>query len=206
MSLSENLKLLRIGKGLTQQQLADALELGQSTIGMIESKKREVGLDVLQKIADFFSVSTDFLLYGFEKTELSKLMKYAVSSTSIDDFSENLGIEKKLIENIINGSVDERPPEELLIAIGDYVNNFMVDSLDLLKAAGYINEDEYIEKRQQQLKEIKEKQLAVNPSSGKFITLAASRTDGYDGPLSDDEKAIVKAALDAYRKGRYNKN
>ena len=61
--LGDKIKRLRIEKRLTQQELADALGLGQSTIGMIESGKRTIGSkETLLKLANFFNVSLDYLL------------------------------------------------------------------------------------------------------------------------------------------------
>jgi len=46
----------------TQTQLADDLDISRSTIAMIESGERKPGYDLLLKIADYFNVSTDYLL------------------------------------------------------------------------------------------------------------------------------------------------
>lgn len=60
--LGNKIKALRTKNRFTQKQLADKLGLAQSTIGMIESGKRDVSFEILIKIADLFNVSTDFLL------------------------------------------------------------------------------------------------------------------------------------------------
>lgn len=60
--LGDKIKKLRTKNQLTQKQLAEKLGLAQSTIGMIESGKRDVSFEILIKIADLFNVSTDFLL------------------------------------------------------------------------------------------------------------------------------------------------
>ena len=57
------LKTLRIEKGLTQQELADALHYTKSRISMYERGEREPNLDVMETIADYFNVDLDFL-YG----------------------------------------------------------------------------------------------------------------------------------------------
>lgn len=58
----EKLKLLRINAGLSQYSLADALSIPQSTIGGWESGKREPKIATVQRLADFFGVSVDYLL------------------------------------------------------------------------------------------------------------------------------------------------
>lgn len=57
----ERLKILRKEKQLTQQQLAQHIGVGDSTIRMIEINKRNGSIEVLSALSDFFDVSMDFL-------------------------------------------------------------------------------------------------------------------------------------------------
>lgn len=67
----ERLKKLRIGMGLTQEQLADKLELPPSTIRRYESMEKGYPKEErLQAIADFFKCTVDYLL-GRETKEPS---------------------------------------------------------------------------------------------------------------------------------------
>lgn len=59
---AENLKILRERKKITQQQLADKLEISRSTIGMYENGSREPDFETLELIADFFNVNMDRLI------------------------------------------------------------------------------------------------------------------------------------------------
>lgn len=56
------LKELRIASGKTQAELAVALDMAPSTVGMYEQGRREPDADTLAKIAQYFSVSIDYLL------------------------------------------------------------------------------------------------------------------------------------------------
>ena len=56
------LKQLRENKGLSQDGLGKLLNTTQQTINNYEKGKREPSQDMLQKIADIFKVSTDYLL------------------------------------------------------------------------------------------------------------------------------------------------
>lgn len=59
----ERLKSLRNQKGVTQDEVANALGVSRATVAGYESgKKREPDYETLRKIADYFSVSTDYLL------------------------------------------------------------------------------------------------------------------------------------------------
>ncbi|AHZ54581.1 MULTISPECIES: helix-turn-helix domain-containing protein [Bacillus cereus group] len=53
---------LRKQKGITQKELAQSLKLSESTIGMYERNERQPDYNTLIRIADYFNVSTDFLL------------------------------------------------------------------------------------------------------------------------------------------------
>lgn len=60
--MHNRLKYLRNEKKITQRQLAKLLNLSSSTIAMYETGKRKPDCETLQRIADFFDVSTDYLL------------------------------------------------------------------------------------------------------------------------------------------------
>jgi len=69
------LKELREEKGLTKFALGKAISIGDCTIGLWERCERDITSDKLQKIADFFDVSTDYLLGRSDEYLLSKLSK-----------------------------------------------------------------------------------------------------------------------------------
>ena len=56
------LKELREKAGYSQYSFADAFGISQSTIGNWEAGKREPNFDTMQRLADFFGVSVDYLL------------------------------------------------------------------------------------------------------------------------------------------------
>lgn len=59
----DRLKSLRLQKNLTQQQLAEAIGVGTSTIGKWEGKGNILPSDgVKEKLAAFFNVSMDYLM------------------------------------------------------------------------------------------------------------------------------------------------
>ena len=57
-----HLRELRIQKGLTQAELSKALQVSASSIGMYEQGRREPDNETLGRIANFFNVTTDYLL------------------------------------------------------------------------------------------------------------------------------------------------
>ncbi len=60
--LKDKLKELRKKRGITQTDFAKAFNISVGTIGNWETGNREPDYEMLAKIADFFHVSTDYLL------------------------------------------------------------------------------------------------------------------------------------------------
>lgn len=60
--LGIRLKKLRNEKKLTQKQLAEKINVTHVSISGYESGNRSPDTDTLQRLADFFGVSTDYLL------------------------------------------------------------------------------------------------------------------------------------------------
>ncbi|WP_242840311.1 helix-turn-helix domain-containing protein [Weissella ceti] len=58
------MKQLRKDKGMTQQDLADALHVSRQTVSTWETGKNYPSLDVLKSISDLFDVSFEHLLFG----------------------------------------------------------------------------------------------------------------------------------------------
>ncbi|MEL5938187.1 helix-turn-helix domain-containing protein [Tetragenococcus halophilus] len=89
----DRLKKLRHSKQMTQQELADQLNISKQTIGSWERGRTEPPLDTLKKIANFFNVSIDYLInYDKKYWELTA--------------EEEKDIAKQ-IENIINQTENE---------------------------------------------------------------------------------------------------
>ena len=59
---SQRLRDLRNERGITQQQLADTLHVGRSTVAGYESKGKQPDNARLCELADLFDVSVDYLL------------------------------------------------------------------------------------------------------------------------------------------------
>lgn len=61
-TLNENIKKLRIAKGLNQVEFARALSVTKQCVSNWENDNVLPSIEMLVKIAEFFNVSTDFLL------------------------------------------------------------------------------------------------------------------------------------------------
>lgn len=62
MAFGNRLKTLREERGLSQVELAKILNIANSTLSLYESGSREPNFEILKKIANYFNVSTDYIL------------------------------------------------------------------------------------------------------------------------------------------------
>ena len=60
------IKKLRKQKGLTQEQLADKLNISTSNLGKLERGLQGLSIDLLIELSIFFDVSLDHILLGRE--------------------------------------------------------------------------------------------------------------------------------------------
>lgn len=58
----ENIRSIRIDKGYTQTQIAERLGISQNTYSQYEIGILNYPVDAVVKLADFYNVSTDYLL------------------------------------------------------------------------------------------------------------------------------------------------
>lgn len=75
------LKELRKKAGITQKQLAEELHVAQNTVCNWENGVRQIDMEYLQQIAEYFNVSTDYIL-GRE----DPLMAAAYDTVLIQEF------------------------------------------------------------------------------------------------------------------------
>lgn len=71
MNFSEKLLMLRNGKDLTQEQLAEQLNISRQSISKWESSQAIPELDKIVELSNIFDVTTDYLLKPSEIDELS---------------------------------------------------------------------------------------------------------------------------------------
>lgn len=81
LALNENIKKLRISRGLNQVEFAKILRVTKQCVSNWENDNVVPSVEMLCKIADFFEVSTDYLLGRSEKRviEVSNLTEEQVN-------------------------------------------------------------------------------------------------------------------------------
>lgn len=99
--ISEKLKYLRDLKKLTQKEVANSIGVTTSAYGFYEQGKRTPSPELIVKLAEYFNVTTDYLL-GFTKTSYSvnanipEIPSIVCEDTSIYDILD----EKKDIKSL----------------------------------------------------------------------------------------------------------
>jgi transcriptional regulator with XRE-family HTH domain len=79
-SLGKRIATLREEKGYSQAELAKFLSLSQSAIAMYEKDNRNPDPEIINRIASFFDVSTDYLLGRTdERRPAEKVIEEAIS-------------------------------------------------------------------------------------------------------------------------------
>lgn len=68
MTLNENIRNLRLARNLSQVDLAKALGVTKQSVSNWENNNILPSIDMLVRLAQFFSVSTDFIL-GLNQTK-----------------------------------------------------------------------------------------------------------------------------------------
>ena len=117
-SVGKRIKYLREKNSLEAQKLAQDLQVGKSTLSNWENDRRTPDLETLKKIANYFNVSTDYLLLGDEA---------------------NIKDSKDYFEIILNKTSDILSPEKISYLNNftdierEYINKGMRKSLNLLK-------------------------------------------------------------------------
>ena len=78
MRFARILQDLREDRDISRKDLALALNISVSTLGMYEQGRREPNIDMLIKIANYFDVSIDFLVGRSFKNENNEMLTEAL--------------------------------------------------------------------------------------------------------------------------------
>ncbi|MGI6010170.1 MAG: helix-turn-helix domain-containing protein [Ruminococcus sp.] len=127
MNFPEKLRELRQANGLSQKKLAEKLGVAQSSINYWEKGQRVPSSDAIQKIADFFKLTTDELL-GYKylgKISDKKFYGKEASPEEQQKFMERLFEQKK-------GSDKRKDLDKKIDQFNDDGIQIMSDCADLI--------------------------------------------------------------------------
>lgn len=104
------IKKLRTERGITQKQLGDAVGVSQQAVNAYENTETQADYMTLQRIADYFSVTVDYLLgRNSENSVAEELEKYSFSNEDMDFIRRYLHLtsqQKKSIDIMIRSFED----------------------------------------------------------------------------------------------------
>ena len=107
MKKGHRIAKLREKRGLTQGNLAEKIGISRASLSHYETNRREPDYDTLEKIADFFNVSVDYLLGRTERPEV-------VLDDDIREFVASLELSDEKILDKFTFTIDgeQLTPEE----------------------------------------------------------------------------------------------
>ncbi len=84
MKFGETLKNLRDIKGITQENLGVFLGVSRATIAGYETKNHQPDYEKLEKLANYFDVSIDYLLTGQESLHVERMRRPIINEKVLD--------------------------------------------------------------------------------------------------------------------------
>lgn len=198
MSIGKRLAKLRAQRGITQQELIEMVGFkNRASYALYEIGRREPGYDTLCKLADFFGVTTDFLLgqtpakednvdtYKFDGRKLRERRKSR--KLTIEALADLTGIPSVCINNYekMQETPNEATTQRLADALGVSDLHFFVDGvLDIRDIIPDINN--------------KSLEFIVDPSKYEYIVAAHKYFE--DGISPEAMDSMRHALLGVYGK------
>jgi len=115
--IGTRLKKLRKDMNLTQAELSHGLSISRSSLSLYEINKREPDRETMNKIADYFKVSLDYLYGRSEDTFSSKNRVMNISASLTEK-------EKRLLE-IFAKIKNETLQEKIIAKLEGYVDGLI---------------------------------------------------------------------------------
>lgn len=81
--VGKNIKKAREAKGLSQEQLAERLNVTRQAVSNWERGKSEPDIETLQRLSDVLEISVEELIYGETKKRVSKDISIKIGSDGL---------------------------------------------------------------------------------------------------------------------------
>ena len=134
MELKDALKQIREERGLTKRELCEKTGISERAYLTYEFGEREPKIGVIQKLADFYGVSIDYILGRNAKEEQNesdagdkvkikealKTLRKNAGFQNAKEFCDKIGISFNTYQNYESGK--RLPPAETIIKIADFYN------------------------------------------------------------------------------------
>ena len=132
-SIGQKLRLLRKEKRMTQQELADALQIKRATISNYEIGRRSPHLSELRRIAEYFGVGLDYFgmveLHAIEQTRKHHVTRESIEETIRAMIAEVETGNEEVIKTVFDRIVDrieidnDKVTVFLVIAFSPFAHN-----------------------------------------------------------------------------------
>lgn len=97
-NFAERLKMLRENKNVSQTQIADFLKISKQTYNNYERAIREPDFETIKKLAEYFNVTTDFLLGNTNDITPQNATKKATPKNSVTPLKKFLLMQERLLQ------------------------------------------------------------------------------------------------------------
>ncbi len=115
--LLERLKKIRKEKGISQKELSEVLNISHQAYNHYETGVRKPSLEVLISLADYFNVSTDYLL-GRDKTPETNIDSSQYKTNELDEDEQD-------VLNALNKIKSKKNRMKALVRFEDIVEKMM---------------------------------------------------------------------------------
>ena len=88
--IGQRIRILRKEKRLSQLELANRLDINMDHLSRIENGNKGMSLDLLTEFSKYFSVSTDYILFGSKQNteELKEII--SIIQSLLEEFERKL--------------------------------------------------------------------------------------------------------------------
>ncbi|EAC6449891.1 XRE family transcriptional regulator [Listeria monocytogenes] len=141
MTIGKKISELRNKRGISQIQLAKDLNVSTSTVGMWEIDKRAIKDEIIVQLADYFNVSTDYLLGRSKRSDIADTIAAHIDPDATEEEMEEIlaYIEEKQKEygNEKEVNITEKAAEN-----DKDVSKFVEENPDFKAVAARVMDDE----------------------------------------------------------------
>lgn len=103
MQIAQNIKKLREEKGLMQKEVATAVGVHPSNYSKMEKGEREFGIEVIDKLANFFGITIDELIHMKGKIPKAVTVEDKTANEKVQLISQLDEDDKHAVYRIIDG-------------------------------------------------------------------------------------------------------
>jgi len=114
MTLGKRIQQLRKGKGLTQGQLADQIQISVPQLVRYETKDVQPPADVLNRLADTLAVSIDFLVNGDTGQKAQALLKDSKLLAQFKELEQMNDADKNIVTQLIDAFIAKKQIKKIV--------------------------------------------------------------------------------------------